>query len=531
MRYWTGVVSGIGLMGLILGVAAVPLTGTADEAEGGGTDPYFDESRIPWLTVGDDPAAQAREEGQPLLYYFHAQWCSWCRAYQAETLEDPDVVRVLSRDFVAVEVDLDRRRDLFSEFGGRGLPYTVVTTPEGEMMFRVTGHLAASDLVSVLERAHAAVQEGEPQRLEPPEETYPLAVDEFREWMEDLYDPGLQRFSNTSFRGDTGKRPQPLTYLSLQADPEWRDAVEAVLETTIRDLHDPVEGGFFYFADPDTVTGVPEVETAKVLDLNARMTWAFIDAYERFGETRYREVAEAGLDYMKETLWDDTDGGFWGSQYSDNEYFELETLEARQAHGAPAVERAKFTDFNAQAVVAFARAAMVFDEPDYLEVARETLAFIEEEMQDPGGGYYHTWEDGEARVSGFLPDQAWLAAALWQVHRAAGDGEPPPQLTALVRHMLEDYTQGVDGFAERRPEMVEEPFIQPRTNAVLAWLFADMAAAGVEIEPDLAAARERAMAGTEWRQGSDPDEVVLAIYAETLASDRVAARVEQGAHE
>ncbi len=485
------------------------------------TDDYPADSRIDWLGVDDDFREQARESERPLLYYFHAQWCTWCRRYQDESLEDPEVARRIERDYVPVLINIDRHRDRFSAFDGRGLPYTVVADADDTVLFRFTGHLNPADLRSTLARR----AEGEAAPVTPEEAAeadYALDPEAFEAWLEELHDPTAHRFHNAHERGDTGKRPQPLTWRFLLERPAWHDRLEEVLTLMATDLVDPVAGGFYYFTDRDTPYGEAEVETAKVLDVNARLAWTYAAAADALDNPAFAAIADDALAYLNTTLRDPDSGAFFGSQSSDRDYHRLDDAKARAEHGAPPVERVVYTDFNAQAAFAFARIARLQDKPDHAETARAILEHLEAELRD-GDGYYHYLEAGDPpEVSGFLPDQAWAAAAWWALARAEGrDGDDlPTPLVRLLAHIEAAYRLDGDdegetaGYRERRSG---RPFVQARSNSLLAWLGTELKAAGVSaaqldgVDPE--ALRRHALAGTHWRRGADPDELALAFLA------------------
>ncbi|HSP00628.1 MAG TPA: thioredoxin family protein, partial [Thioalkalivibrio sp.] len=71
-------------------------------APSGELDDYPVGSAISWQPWGDDARSRAAREGKGLFVYFHGQWCTWCREYQRETLEQPDTVAAIEQGFVPV---------------------------------------------------------------------------------------------------------------------------------------------------------------------------------------------------------------------------------------------------------------------------------------------------------------------------------------------------------------------------------------------------------------------------------------------
>jgi thiol:disulfide interchange protein len=106
--------------------------------------------RVGWSTEFVSGLTRARATGSPAFVYFDAGWCSWCQQYKRDTLDQPQVRTVLARDFVRVAVDFDARPDLMRRFGGIGLPFTVVLSPDGTVLSRFVGVMQPQDLMEVL---------------------------------------------------------------------------------------------------------------------------------------------------------------------------------------------------------------------------------------------------------------------------------------------------------------------------------------------------------------------------------------------
>lgn len=66
----------------------------------------------------------------------------------------------------------------------------------------------------------------------------------------------------------------------------------------------------FYGVVSDEAGPDPRAEKSGIL--NARILWTFSTAYQRYGEERYRFMAQRAYHYMKHYFWDDETGGvFW----------------------------------------------------------------------------------------------------------------------------------------------------------------------------------------------------------------------------
>lgn len=468
-------------------------------------DDWPEGSRIDWNSFEYGLFHRARAENRPLFLYFHGQWCTWCRDFQDESLEHDDVVEVLRSGYIPVLIDLDRRRDLFTRYGGRGLPFVVIVDAHDEARGRFTGHVGPADLSRVLaeRRRQISVTGREIAPADEPIET----VEAFREMLDEVYDPRSRRLSGSAMFGTLSKRPQPWTLGFLLRQHEWQERIQGLLDQTIEDLWDAEEGGFFFFFDPDQPDRQRALETSKRLDQNAAFLWLFSDAYARFGTPAYREVVERNLDYLRNNLWDPEERRFFGSQYSDDSYY-FKPLEDRRDLAPPPVDRTSFADASGQMIAALVNAAAALDDPALLDWAGAALESLEEDL-GTGDGYLHALPpDGDPELEGYLPAQVWPGIA-WHLYlNATGAADREPELR-LLETVATFKDADIDAYRERR-SLDLEPWVETRTQAALAWWLgrldpADVTAAG--IDPDK-------VHGHLWiAPGDDPDDVALGFRA------------------
>ncbi|MGH7787913.1 MAG: thioredoxin domain-containing protein, partial [Candidatus Binatia bacterium] len=83
---------------------------------------------------------------------------------------------------------------------------------------------------------------------------------------------------------------------------------------------------------------------------------------------------------------------------------------ARQTRIKPDLDTKVLTAWNGLMISAFARAAELFDDAGYRQVALDAVAFVERELQR-GDRLLSTWKDGAAKLNAYLDDYVFLAAA------------------------------------------------------------------------------------------------------------------------
>jgi len=137
-------------------------------------------------------------------------------------------------------------------------------------------------------------------------------------------------------------------------------------------------------------------------------------------------------------------------------------------------------DWNGLTVAALARAALVFDRPEWLARAEEAQDFILAEMSAPDGRVQHAWRLGRVTAAGLLDDQAAMARASLALFEATGE---PRRLAEAVRiaNAVNVFADGHGGYYTTAADATDVPLARPRTaadnatpagNGVLAEVFA-----------------------------------------------------------
>ena len=440
---------------------------------------------IAWVEDYETARALGRELDQPVFVYFDARWCSWCHRYVDETLADPSIREVLRRRYVAVQVDWDARPDLVRHYGANGLPYTVLLAPDGEIMGRFLGLVSSSDLLARLEQGGRGLDDASLRHAQLPV-IRPTGLDEAawqafqQEWLD-----YLERLWSTPTNGlhglfDTGltlKWPQPLTWIWLEEQRAWLDRHALAQRGEVERLWDPVDGGFFNYAEVIAT----HLETSKILDVNAWMAaWLAVNE-----QVLIDEAARSTLAFLETRLQSRT-GAFYQALYADQDYYALDAPRRVDA-SPPRIDTVIRADSNGWAIWGLACAVQrgaAADETTRL--AQTALLDVLHNLQRDGRLVHHQ-RDGE------------LGRKVW----------PEDWLALLAAAAALDRLQPAAGWSQRLGAILEEAVGWVKV-AVAGPLDSDRAAllAWVAVQP---AYREAFPDGTvEWALGS------LALEAETL---------------
>ncbi|HEY0415642.1 MAG TPA: thioredoxin domain-containing protein [Gaiellaceae bacterium] len=500
------------------------------------TSPYLLQhagNPVDWYPWGEEALARARAEDRPILLSIGYAACHWCHVMERESFEDPGTAREMNERFVCVKVDREERPDLDSVYmdavvaltGSGGWPMTVFLTPEGEPFFGGTYFppeprhgmpafrqvLAAvaeawADRRDDVHRSSAALSEHlrSGARLRPsPDPLSGELLDQAQENLRAVFDPTWGGF------GRAPKfPPAPVLELLLRRGEEemTRRTLDAM---AAGGMHDLVGGGFHRYS-VDTRWLVPHFE--KMLYDNALLASVYLHAARRFGDERYRAIADRTLDYALRELALEG-GGFASAQDADTDGVEgltftwapgeeapedlLEPFEGgrfvlrgelddetrdrllaiRARRPQPLRDDKAIASWNGLMLAALAHGGRV-------EAGTRLAEFLLGPLSTSDGRLHRTWRDGTAKGTGYLEDYADVAHGLMELHVATAEPRwlrEAHRLATTAVALFGDPEAGgffqtpADGEAlvARKKEVDDHP--TPSGNAMLAYVLLRLA--------------------------------------------------------
>ncbi|MEW6269068.1 MAG: thioredoxin domain-containing protein [Thermodesulfobacteriota bacterium] len=212
-------------------------------------------------------------------------------------------------------------------------------------------------------------------------------------------------------------------------DPLYRRVASETLDYLLREMTHP-DGGFYSTQDADT-----EGEEGKTYLWRIEEIRALLDADAAEVVSRYYQVAEVG--YFAEPGHSERKSILHVKLTTDElarlfrrggdeleaiiESSRRKLLAARELRPQPGRDEKVLTSWNALAIRAFVRGAMVLGDPRLLEAARRAASFLDARLTRPDGRLLRTWKDGVARYPAYLDDHAFFAAASLDLYEASGD--------------------------------------------------------------------------------------------------------------
>ena len=368
---------------------------------------------VAWLSWSSVAFARARAQQKPVLLSISTAWCRWCQEMDRTSYADPEIAALINDRFIPIRVDADDRPDISERYSLGGWPTTAFLTPGGEIL--AGGTFVPIDrmrgvLAQVSEAFRSQPDRAAPRRDQAAGNAADSTFDEAQ-----LTERVFATFDDEF--GGFGTEPKfphvaPL-HLALDLFAESQDASFEHMVVVSLDrigwggLYDPVDGGFFRYAATRDWQ-LPHFE--KLLDVNASIARLFLAAGKALQITRFTERAGDTLRYLQNWLADPVDGGWYGSQQSDDLYYAANSNDARRALTPPSVSHSLYADSNAAMVSTALAAANVFNDDGLRDFAIKSLERVLLAVYKPGVGVAHYY-DGQPRVRGLLADQFAMAAA------------------------------------------------------------------------------------------------------------------------
>ncbi len=373
--------------------------------------PYLQQhaqNPVDWHAWNDEALARARAEDKPILLSIGYSACHWCHVMEHESFSDAAIAAQMNAGFINIKVDREERPDLDQiyqlvvQLMGRsgGWPLTVVLTPTLKPFFGGTyfpnapryGMPSFSQVLDALSEA-------------------------YRERRDEIEASAVQVTGAIS------------DALSPRANAEQGDVPRDVLAQASARLlqrHDDQHGGF---------GSRPKFPNTMSLDVLVR-------ELHRTGRADLRHVVVQSLDAMREGgIHDQLGGGF--HRYSTDERWLVPHFE-------------KMLYDNALLLRAYVDGWRVTRESRFVDIVRETVAYVQREMTSPHGGFYASQDaDSEGEEGTFF---VWTPQEL----RAVLDDEAFGVAMSCLGVTEEGNFEGARSVLhlKRAPTVVEQPVLQ-----------------------------------------------------------------------
>jgi thioredoxin-related protein len=105
-----------------------------------------------WLNYNQVADLKAEEkEHKPVLLFFRADWCYFCREMEDEVFTRPRVARALAEKVLPVSLDVKHQRYLCHKHAVKQLPTTLFLDSRGQVLLRAKGFMNEERLLAAVE--------------------------------------------------------------------------------------------------------------------------------------------------------------------------------------------------------------------------------------------------------------------------------------------------------------------------------------------------------------------------------------------
>ncbi|PZS02648.1 MAG: hypothetical protein DLM69_03880 [Candidatus Chloroheliales bacterium] len=433
------------------------------------------QTKVQWQAWDEQAFARSRDEDKPVLLGISAVWCHWCHVMDRQTYSNDAVVSYINEHYIPVRVDNDERPDINERYNQGGWPTTAFLTPEGEILAGAT-YVPPDEMLRMLQQIdhyyHAnreAISQRVAEMIYQQEQhgeaqgngtTTDLSGEIVSGVLTDIEARFDSRYGGWASPGNPTKFPHPSTLDLVIAqryrsgESFWAEVLNKTLDGMANyGMYDQVAGGFFRYST-DRQWQLPHFE--KMLEAHAGLVRNYVSAAQVLDAPRFADVARSAIGYLLSTLSDTEQGGFYGSQDADEEYYALNAA-GRKGMAAPFVDTRIYTNWNADMVDTALYAAAALDNPVLAEHALRTIERLLAELRASDGAMRHNLDfNGNPQGEGMLTDQASMGHALLAAYSYSGDRAYLDAATTLADWLqanLYDTEQG--GFYDRNAAQSE----------------------------------------------------------------------------
>ena len=345
--------------------------------------------------------------------------------------------------FINIFIDVDIQDIAYIQYQGIGIPFNVFLNSDGSLYYQYAGTLYGDDFLDVLKEIKRGTNSGSELlssenskndlSFEP---SYSLSIDKLEDLKSIFYKGLIENFDPKEYGLGRGKKeilPKAFLYLlETSINDNRADGVDRLVETmerAIGTIYDPIDGGFFRYAETREWL-IPHYE--KFSGLNAGTALLLYRLNEIGQSQRLLTAAEQTLAYMMTKLFDDKLGCYLNFQVADTKYYSFGKDQRQQASTPKVMERI-FLDQLSITLSYLIEVREYLDDKKLDHSIVQSLNFLENMLaEEENIPRYYSMSDKRWYGTAGLSDHAHLAHTFFK----AGMNFNKPQYTDIAYSLL-----------------------------------------------------------------------------------------------
>lgn len=130
-------------------------------------EPIVDDKKQIVADDYKDAIKKSEERGVPVLVFFEADWCNWCKKMKKEVLTNKKV-KTSMKNYILVVVDYDKNKLIGRKFNMKSLPSYIITNLEEKVLKSGNGYLDADKFTKWLNNPSLYKQPKKENKITPP---------------------------------------------------------------------------------------------------------------------------------------------------------------------------------------------------------------------------------------------------------------------------------------------------------------------------------------------------------------------------
>ncbi len=436
-----------------------------------------ENDKISWQPWSDAIFAQAKRENKLVILDLEAVWCHWCHVMDEKTYHNPEIVKLIQQNYIAIRVDQDANPDISIRYEDYGWPATVIFAADGSELVKRRGYIPPENMVKILQAVIVDPTPG-PSIVEIKAVTLGSGS-EFSSKQRDKIVSTIHRGYDVA-QGGWGTTHKFILAPNLeyalikarQGDKVFEKKARETLDKAIA-LIDPTWGGIYQYSDRGRWNS-PHFE--KIMSFQADDLQLYSLAYSQFNEPRYLKAARDIARYLT-TFLSSPDGAFYTSQDADvnnkidgHAFYRLDD-KGRRAIGMPRIDKNIYARENGWAIRGLTALYDATGDKAILNRAIQAANWIGANRSLPDGGFKHGETD---RAGPFLGDTLAMAEAYLALYISTGDRVWLEKSRAGMAFIEKNFKSTVGFAAAITPKnskgVFKQPLLQMESNVSVARL-------------------------------------------------------------